>query len=326
MERAFIVAIVTLLLLAFGGCRAKQLQHDQETFRDSLLDMETNQIVDNLIRAKLGLPIVHVDYDRVSGTVTHSGTADVRGSYTDVVAGAITRMLSVVVIAKQDNQLAVNATPVRDKPGIYLAYLQYLDIEDGLIQSHEPPPPGAAHICREYCGGYYWVPIHRAGNFFELSMRVSGLRDNILHPPAYYELTIRGVAGVKPPTPDPMMAPAIGSQHEFLIDLLEPLPRNDRGTATLVIEGKVVPVSFFTGPGPDGEPTQQLRIEFTFGPDIDGGQIPVHPRVFETSLAGQKIKFYPARFSPEPPKRDKLLEQIRDELNSLRLDNLRQGF
>jgi hypothetical protein len=279
--------------------------------------------MDNLIRAKNGLPIVHIDYERITGTVTESSTEDIRGSYTDVVRGAITRMVAAAFTGKQDKQLGVTGTPVRDKPGIYLAYLEYLKLENGLMKTTQPPPRGAAHICRLYCGSYYWIPSDHSGDFFKLSMRVSGLRDNVLQPPAYYDLTIRGVVSVNPPPPEESVAPTLGSQHEFVVELAQPLPKNDRGTASVVVDGKVLPLSFIQGPGPDGEPTSRLKIEFTYGPDIAAGQLPIHPKRLEKGLAGQSIKFYPARFTPEPPKRDQLLEEIRDELNAIRLDGLR---
>ena len=85
-----------------------------------------------------------------------------------------------------------------------------------------------------------------------------------------------------------------------------------------------MPLSFLPGPGAIGEPTTRVRIEFTYGPNIDEGQTPVHPRVFENEIAGKQLKFYSSRFRPEPLKRDKLLEQIRDELNAIRLETIRR--
>lgn len=324
MNRVQLLVFCLAGLLAVAGCRSQQLRRDQDQFRHALLDMETNQIFDNLIRARCGLPIVHMDYDRISGTVTQSGTGDLRGSYTDVVGGSVTRALTGGLLAKQDNQLGVTGSPVRDKPEVYVAYLQYLTLDDGLIFSVEPPPPGAAHLCRCCEGGHYWVPSHRAGDFFQLSMRVTGLRDNVLQAPSYFEITIRGVVSVLPPIPEGNEPPALGTQHEIVVELEKPLPMNDSGSATAVLAGRVIPLSFLPGPGAIGEPTTQLRIAYTYGPNLDDGEIPVPPRVFIDDLAGLQLKFYSSRFRPEPPKRDKLLEQIRDELNAIRLETIRR--
>ena len=51
------------------------------------------KVMDNLVRAKQGFPILQIDYGGISGTVTDSGTPDVQGSYSDIVAGSITRFI-----------------------------------------------------------------------------------------------------------------------------------------------------------------------------------------------------------------------------------------
>ncbi|UUO08962.1 hypothetical protein M4951_11730 [Blastopirellula sp. J2-11] len=318
-----------LVAVALVGCHAtKPLRRDQDDFRQALLEMETNQIFNNLVRAKRGLPIIHVDYDRISGVVTQTGNAQIGGSYTDIVGGAVTRVLSPSVSGKQDNQLGVTGNPVRDKPEVYVSYLQYLALGDGLVFTTFAPPPGSAHLCTETCDGFYWVPTHRTGDFFKLSMDVMGLRGKLLASPPYFEITLKGVSKVEPGVRVLMQNEKLplGTQHEMIVELSEPLARNDSGTAAVSIDGFIVPVLFSAAPGiAIGEKTSKLKIDYTYGNDMDSGEIPITPQKFIDGLRGQTVKFYASRFQPEPPKQDVLLGQIRDELNALRFETIRQG-
>ena len=57
------------------GCRSQQLACDQDQFRSRILELYTNQIMDNLVRVDQGLPIVQMDYTNITGTVTQNATA-----------------------------------------------------------------------------------------------------------------------------------------------------------------------------------------------------------------------------------------------------------
>src|SRR6266404_2653835 len=69
-------------LVGASGCRPSVLANDQDQFRQTILTYYETQIMDNLIRARLGRPIVQVDYTTVSGTVTDTLSATFGGSYT----------------------------------------------------------------------------------------------------------------------------------------------------------------------------------------------------------------------------------------------------
>lgn len=68
-----------LCCLATAGCAVHQVQHDQEQIRRALLELYTDQIMDNLVRASQGLPIIQLDYNNAQATITvnqTTGTSD----------------------------------------------------------------------------------------------------------------------------------------------------------------------------------------------------------------------------------------------------------
>jgi hypothetical protein len=125
--------------LLFSGCRSELLQTDQVQIRQSLLDMYQDEVMDNLIRTQLRLPVIEVDYRTMTGTVTSltKGTAGYTQTMTHnsfATSGSAVvplRQISAVpsVGAEQDNtvQLTLTGEPVCD-PTVYDAYEEYLGI------------------------------------------------------------------------------------------------------------------------------------------------------------------------------------------------------
>src|ERR1051325_7222360 len=146
----------TILLAALAsmgmGCRPRVLREDQYRFRAAVLDLLEDQLIDNLIRAHKGLPIVHIDYETIGGTVTDSARADFGGQRTTTdtddfpvfSSGKLFRVLHVMSQAvlgfnysaggSRQTQLAVTAKPVLDKPAVYRSYLEFLDLVDPEVQ------------------------------------------------------------------------------------------------------------------------------------------------------------------------------------------------
>jgi hypothetical protein len=132
--RRFIWVLVPVLLL--GGCRAEILQHDQMAIRESLLEMYQDEVMDNLIRTKLMLPVIEVDYRTMTGTISSYSKANAsysREGDTNIFTGASgnTPLHSVKSIpifgGEQDEttQLTLTGEPVCDET-VYAAYEEYL--------------------------------------------------------------------------------------------------------------------------------------------------------------------------------------------------------
>lgn len=136
--------------------------------------------MDNLIRARNCLPIIQLDYTQAQGMITLQSTASLSDAFTTTspVANALTSMVGL----QNTNQITINAVPVTASNEVYDAYLEFLAIPDSLITTPDPPPAGAAHICRNYCGMYYWIPVTCSGDFFRLALLTTAQRGQTLLP------------------------------------------------------------------------------------------------------------------------------------------------
>jgi hypothetical protein len=172
---------IAVLLAFLPGCRAEQLESDQDRFRSALLQLETNQIMDNVVRAYNGLPIVHMDYSSITGTVSQTPSGQISGS-TQTTA-PVTNMIAYMLGFSQTNQLTVTANPVVDKPDVYAAYLDFVGKPGRLVVSPTPPPPETAHIVRCFNGSYYWVPLEYRIDFLEMALKTSVMRGAPTAPP-----------------------------------------------------------------------------------------------------------------------------------------------
>ena len=128
-----------LAAVLLGGCRSELLETDQLQIRQSLLDMYQDEVMDNLIRTQLRLPVIEVDYRTMTGTVTSltRGTASYGQTMTHnsfAGSGGPTvplRQISATptIGGEQDNtvQLTLTGEPVCD-PTVYDAYEEYLGL------------------------------------------------------------------------------------------------------------------------------------------------------------------------------------------------------
>lgn len=198
------VWIALLLLVTLSGCVVKQLQKDQDQIRIALLDLYTNQIIDNLIRAHNGMPIIQLDYTNASGMITckQNGTLSTGQQVTNsrTIAAAISSGRNILTTisaglgAERTNQVSVAASPVLASNEVYDAYLAFLALPGSLVVSCNPPPPCSAHICRQCGEMYYWVPIEYQKEFFKLSLLTTAQRGKALFKADdFYTVTIQEV-------------------------------------------------------------------------------------------------------------------------------------
>src|SRR4051812_43482077 len=97
------VCVLPLLLLISSGCLARQVARDGINVRQAVLDIYTDQIMDNLIRAKTCQPFVQLAYsailvqdvDNVSGSAGETyGDNSVRATNAARVVTGVTRTFS----------------------------------------------------------------------------------------------------------------------------------------------------------------------------------------------------------------------------------------
>jgi hypothetical protein len=204
--------------MAATGCAVAELRSDQDRIRTTLLDLYTNQIVDNLIRAGNGMPIIQLDYTNATATITVSETASLNDCFSGTNTNTLTLLTSPsLAIGKtainaltgnlgttHSNQVALTATPVTNCNEVYDAYLEFLALPGSLQCSATPPAEGAAHICKKCGDQYYWVPTEYKTQFLGLALATTAQRKKGLGLPPieYYEAKILEITSSKPDLKD----------------------------------------------------------------------------------------------------------------------------
>jgi hypothetical protein len=198
--------------MATAGCAVGELRTDQDNIRTALLDLYTNQIMDNLIRASNGMPIIQLDYTNATATITVSECASLSDGLTTTNANTLTLITAPsLAIAKttasiltgnvgttHSNQIALTASPVTTCNEVYDAYLEFLTLPGSLQSSDTPPSEGAAHICKKCGKQYYWIPVEFKKQFLGLALATTAQRRKGLLPPnEYYEAKLLEITSPK---------------------------------------------------------------------------------------------------------------------------------
>ena len=195
-----------LLCTGWAGCAAPQACKEQERIRCCVLQLLTDQIMDNLVRAANGLPIIQLNYSEMSATVTVDVNGNIEGSQSVKAARELTNALKVareftnnfkyVVGGKDTSVVVIRAAPILDRDEVYNAYLEFLNEPGSLVVTAEPPPPGVAHVVKCFDKAYYWVPNEPEFKklFLRLALITSAQRGQPLKGPAdFFEATIEDV-------------------------------------------------------------------------------------------------------------------------------------
>jgi hypothetical protein len=232
MWRIQVFLLIALVSLS-GGCLTRQVAKDGVNFRQSLLDMYTDQIMDNLIRASQNRPFVQLAYrnlivtDVQADKVTAANEADPTNSRT--VAASTSAFLSSMrnftdrvilgATAERDRTMQFLADPVTGKNDIYEYYTAFAS-DPELFCTSTDEPTCAVHIKKKCEGKWYWVPANAGGVFLELSLKTTFMRGPQTPPPIYWESRIASVAHrIDSVTGKPRAS-------EYVITFFEPVPND----------------------------------------------------------------------------------------------------
>jgi hypothetical protein len=326
----------TLLLLccagslASAGCAVTELRSDQDKIRTALLDLYTNQIMDNLIRASNGLPIIQLDYTNATATVTVSETAGLNEGFTAtdvntlaILAGppvAIARTAANVLTgnagATHSNQIALTATPVTTCNEVYDAYLEFLALPGSLQCAPTAPPEGTAHLCKK-CGDlYYWVPVEYKKQFLGLALATTAQRKKGLGLPPieYYEAKLQEVTG---PKPDGKPGPAT-----LTVRLDRKVP-NDSGRLEFTIDKKTY--SLYVAPYEPSASERPAETD-TLVVNFDRRGLPAKVKAPSDLELPLDVRLYLRHYRPvvQPTTAD-LLNHVTFQLQQIQFNQLRGG-
>lgn len=309
-----------------SGCLARQVARDGKSFRQALLDMYTDQVMDNLVRARENLPFVQVAYSNLvvqdtdtlhadgstGQTAETNGALNIAGEIMTTAARNFQRTFSVAGSAERAMQMSFNADPVTNQNDIYEAYLAFANDPTFLIVSHKKPH-FPVHIMRKCGHKYYWVPAEAGSAFLELVLKTTFMRGPETAPPSAYEVTITAIPEIKKED---------GNIYATL-EFDKPVPN---GNATMVVvleDGRKIrqPLRRLLEkrkgdepPPPLGRPTVQLKAAWN---SISEG-------FTEHNLIGRPARIY-SEYPPEVPAPRSNVQPIVNELERIRLNqNLRR--
>jgi hypothetical protein len=308
--KAMTVVPILGLLMGFVGCKAQQLQNDQDYIRQTVLQLQEDQLMDNLVRAQNGLPILHLDYSRMTGTVTLNANASLGGSQS--AGSGIMNVIQWSTGASNQQVLTVTADPVLENNEVYDAYLQFID--DGHFKvTCDMPTCDMAHLVREYCGLYYWVPAVSAADFLRLSMVTSVQRGQPFDVREAFRTKVEAFVET-PKRVD-------GQIYEGVVRLGQSIP-NDQGFMTAILAGveRKLDVQFYDGEGAveRGERTDRLNVVFNLG------ELEMSLDEVVEALADADVEFHLDNHRVVVPTTEDLVESIRDDLHLLRVQSQSQ--
>ena len=249
-----ISALMALALASLcTGCLARQVANDGVNARQALLDMYTDQVMDNLIRAHDNLPFVQVQYSDV--TVQD---ADLVGSTLAVNWPVQATTYGATGNASRSRTMSFVANPISDQNDIYDAYLTFAN-DPGLFIVTCDDPGEAAHICRKHDKKYYWVPVEAGPMFLNLAMITTFKRGPESVPPGAYEVTIVDVKveaknGINPKTGERKYPMLPADLIEATLTFSESLPNGDATMIAKLTDGRTfqIPLHFITKDIKDG--------------------------------------------------------------------------
>jgi len=346
MCRTLIAAF--LCCAGLSGCAVFEAQKDQDKLRGALLDLYTNQIMDNLIRAHNRLPIIQLDYTTASAMVTIAAT----GSFSDSHAETTSNVLSLPSKAvsatntvfstlmgsvglSNTNQITLSATPLITANEVYDAYFEFLGLgDDSLLVTSDQPPPGAAHICRKCDTLYYWVPVKYRDEFMKLALVTTAQRGKALQPQDAMSANVTKIISSEP----------LGLDDRFELVTLQLDGKIPNDSGYLVFSNDLLPAKQPAGSQPGASPPE--KVKYPFEPYVDTTRSPPHSpsetQVLKVTFRpdeaaalkamvpeGQSgkvpVKVYLLHSRPQPPTAEELLQRANAQLLQLNQNVVRQG-
>jgi hypothetical protein len=189
----------------FSGCYHGQVRSDGNQVRNALLDMYTDQAMDNLIRAYENLPFIQLNYhdvlvqatDQYTGTLSNNQTFGATRSLTFInLAASAMRSVGTAFsfggTAQRQDLLSFKADPITDQDDIYDKYLAFARTPT-FFQVSTHRPDFKVHQIRKFQGRYYYVPCEAAPFFMDLILKTT-LQRGFNAAPSSYAVTVKGAS------------------------------------------------------------------------------------------------------------------------------------
>jgi hypothetical protein len=322
-----------------SGCATKELYRDQDQLRHVVIDLYTNQVMDNLIRAVNCQLLVHMDYATISGNVTIKTTANLGGNQefdgtntiNKLTAGAAGTVSAVTRLSKNilnyggtgehTNQVSMIGAPVNNADDIYEAYYVYLGLPNALLVSDRAPLACDAHIVKKHCGKWYWVPMERRVDFLKLQMATTVTRGKRL-------VKFEESYSVKLKYINDVASDKFVGAYEFTLGLDKKIPVDDG-----YVEMKIGTFkhSFSLNRDPKNTAPTTDKIYFRYNAKrYQGAEFPKELQTYEAfkgllqgAADGYPAQIFLEQFRPQPPTLKDLLDPVYQQLEIIKLNQNR---
>lgn len=237
-----LAVLLGLCVLLSSGCLARQVGADGRNFRQSLLDMYTDQAMDNLIRAYDNHPFIQLAYRNLTITDTQKSKANIGNEYDPTTNKTIVQATTALIARSQqftdhlmfggnletDRQMQFTADPVVGKSETYDYYRAFAQDPD-LFNVSDKEPPFPVYLKKKHGDRWYYVSCEHGGVFQQLVLRTALMLGQETPPPVFWPI---GIASVSPPR---LVKPpgAIPPYYLYTIVLSQPVP-NDAQAYLLV--------------------------------------------------------------------------------------------
>ncbi len=327
-----ILVIVPSILCT--GCMATNLKIDGVTFRQALLDVYTDQAMDNLIRAGTNQPFVQLAYRNILlqeantyfGEAMNAQTAMASSglNIANPVTGSLSRMLSNVFTihgsAQRAGLISYYADPVTDQNDVYEAYLTFAQ-NPTLFAVSDKKPRFPVHMMRKSCGKYYFVPVEAAAEFQNLVLKTTFMRGrDAAPPPGYIEAKVVDFVAAKA---DPR-APGV-QNVTFKLDT--PVPNGD-ATMTFDLDScRNVRLTLYRWAKPDAthpKPNELGRPTDMF--DAAWNRTNPDTNFAPQDLIGKTVHVFSHQFPPQIPSAQQTnTQKVEDVLDRIRASQTQLG-
>jgi hypothetical protein len=283
--------------------------------------MYTEQTLDNLIRAREGLPFVQVTYRNLmvqdTDTLSGGGTAGWSESSTQgKAAGAMFISLSRMFghtfglngTASRAKIMNFFADPVTTTNDVYELYFAYASDPNLLLVSDTKPK--CAVVCQKACHHkWYYVPLEAAPAFQQLLLKTSLMRGPETTPPGAYEVQVTAVH-VDTIRKDGTVVAAL---------TFNPTVPNSAGLLVMKLDGRTVKIPlaplFLT---PDNKPVDEGaftdRLQAQWNPAVRGAS--------PDDLVNKRVRVYSYLYPPEAAVPSPVTQQVLDQLQRINANQL----
>ena len=176
IKKVCVWTVIFACIMAMTGCTVTRVGLSHSRLREVMLDYTEDQIMDNLIRAKNFLPIIHFDLGSATASITSEIGGEFSGGETEVkgAMASLTQPLNFKLTPKATDALNVNVSPQMKVNKIYELYESFTPF----LSVAKRRPSSGVHIGRRWKrdGNYYYVSDEYRKEFFLFCLNVAVLR------------------------------------------------------------------------------------------------------------------------------------------------------